>query len=287
VSLARTSFWVIYMLDLLAPFLVRAYVAIVLSAAAAAAGAVAVLRGVSYLPAEASHAALGGVSIAVFLGFILSVDLDPFYFAILFSACSAVLVAYAGGRLDRDAINSALGGVMAVSLAVYALLRALVPANMKTVIDGYLIGDILILTTKDLIQLGVTVLVAVFFEVLFYHEIMYICFDAEGAEAMGIRVKFYDYLMFFLMGLSGGLMAKVFGSLLVFALVMAPAAAARMFSSNVKNYLINTTLLTVSLGFLGLFVSIVLNLPSSGVIAGFTSAAYILSLAYSKAVRQK
>jgi ABC-type Mn2+/Zn2+ transport system permease subunit len=274
------------MVDVLAPFLVRAYIAIVLSGAAASAGSVAVLRGVSYLPAEASHSALGGVSIAVFLGYILAADIDPFYFAVLFSAASAVLVAYAGGRLDKESLNAALGGVMAVSLAVYALLRGLVPANLKVIIDGYLVGDILLLTNKDLIQLSITVAVALFFEVLFYREVMYICFDSEGAEAMGINVKFYDYLMFFLIGLSGGLMSKIFGTLLVFALVLAPAAAARMFSAHVRTYLANTVILTVVLGMLGLFVSIYLDLPSSGVIAGLTSAAYVVSLVYFKAMKK-
>ena len=274
------------MVDLLAPFLIRAYIAIVLSGVAASAGSVAVLRGVSYLPAEASHSALGGVSIAVFLGYVLSANIDPFYFAVLFSAASAVLVAYAGGRLDKESLNAALGGVMAVSLAVYALLRGLVPGNLKVIIDGYLVGDILLLTSRDLMQLGITVAVAVFFELLFYREVMYICFDAEGAEAMGINVKFYDYLMFFLVGLSGGLMSKIFGSLLVFALVLAPAAAARMFSAHVRTYLINTVILTVALGMLGLLVSIYLDLPSSGMIAGLTSAAYVVSLVYFKAMKR-
>lgn len=274
------------MVDLLAPFLIRAYIAIALSGVAASAGSVAVLRGVSYLPAEASHSALGGVSIAVFLGYVLSANIDPFYFAVLFSAASAVLVAYAGGRLDKESLNAALGGVMAVSLAVYALLRGLVPGNLKVIIDGYLVGDILLLTSKDLMQLGITVAVAVFFEVLFYREVMYICFDSEGAEAMGINVKFYDYLMFFLIGLSGGLMSKIFGSLLVFALVLAPAAAARMFSAHVRTYLINTVILTVALGMLGLLVSIYLDLPSSGMIAGLTSAAYVVSLIYFKAMKR-
>jgi ABC-type Mn2+/Zn2+ transport system permease subunit len=274
------------MVDFLAPFLIRAYVAIVLSGIAASAGSVAVLRGVSYLPAEASHAALGGVSIAVFLGYVFGAGVDPFYFAVLFSAASAVLVAYAGGRVDKESLNAALGGVMAVSLAVFALLRGLVPANLKVVIDGYLVGDILLLTNRDLMQLGVTVALAVFFELLFYHEVMYICFDPEGSEAMGINVKFYDYLMFFLIGLSGGLMSKIFGSLLVFALVLAPAAAARMFSAHVRTYLINTVILTVLLGMVGLLMSIYLDLPSTGMIAGLTSAAYVASLLYFKAMKK-
>jgi len=274
------------MVDLLAPFLIRAYIAVILSGIAASAGSVAVLRGVSYLPAEASHSALGGVSIAVFLGYILAANIDPFYFAVLFSAASAVLVAYAGGRLDKESLNAALGGVMAVSLAVFALLRGLVPGNLKVIIDGYLVGDILLLTSKDLMQLGITVGVALFFEALFYREVMYICFDSEGAEAMGVNVKFYDYLMFFLIGLSGGLMCKIFGSLLVFALVLAPAAATRMFSAHVRTYLLNTMILTILLGILGLFASIYLDLPSSGVIAGLTSAAYVVSLVYFKAMKK-
>jgi len=81
-------------------------------------------------------------------------------------------------------------------------------------------------------------------------------------------------------------MSKIFGSLLVFALVLAPAAAARMFSAHVRTYLINTMILTIVLGMVGLFASIYLDLPSSGMIAGLTSAAYVVSLFYFKAMKK-
>ena len=77
-------------------------------------------------------------------------------------------------------------------------------------------------------------------------------------------------------------MSKVFGSLLVFALVMAPAATSRYISSDVRRYLSNTIILTISLGLFGLFLSIFLDLPTSGIIAGLTSGAYIFGIVYFK-----
>lgn len=268
------------MLDLLSPFLIRAYIAILLTAFMSLASGIALLRGVSYLPAEASHSALGGAAIGVFLGYILSMQIEPFYFAILFSSFTATLVAYAGRHGGADVLNSALGGALALSVSFYALFRTLVPTELKAVIDNYLIGDLLLLTISDLVRLATIIAVGAALLYMFKNEILYICFDQEGAEALGLNVPLYDYILFFFIGLAGGLAAKTIGSLMVFALIMLPSVIAKDFSKNIKNYFILILVLTLLFGYIGMLVSILSDLPSSGSIAAVSSVAYVMSLIY-------
>jgi ABC-type Mn2+/Zn2+ transport system permease subunit len=242
------------MLDLLSPFLVRAYIAILLTAFMSLASGIALLRGVSYLPAEASHSALGGAAIGVFLGYILSMQIEPFYFAILFSSFTATLVAYAGRHGGADVLNSALGGALALSVSFYALFRTLVPTELKAVIDNYLIGDLLLLTISDLVRLATIIAVGAALLYMFKNEILYICFDQEGAEALGLNVPLYDYILFFFIGLAGGLAAKTIGSLMVFALIMLPSVIAKDFSKNIKNYFILILVLTLLFGYIGMLL---------------------------------
>ncbi|MGQ9781547.1 MAG: metal ABC transporter permease [Nitrososphaeria archaeon] len=275
------------MLDLLSPFLVRAYFAILLTGFMSVASGIALLRGIAYLPAEASHSALGGAAIGVFAAYYLSLEADPFYFAILFSSLTAMLVAYAGRHGGADMLNSALGGALALSVSFYALTRTLVPAEQKAVIDNYLVGDILLLTLNDLMRLTTIIALGAILLYVFKNEILYICFDQEGAQALGLNVPLYDYILFFFIGLAGGLAAKTIGSLMVFALVMLPSVIAKDFSRNIRRFFILTLVLTLFFGYSGMLISISANLPSSGSIAAVSSLAYISSLAYKGLKKEK
>ncbi|MBC7091349.1 MAG: metal ABC transporter permease [Nitrososphaeria archaeon] len=270
------------MLDPFSPFLVRAYFAILLTGFISLSSGFALLRGVAYLPAEASHSALGGAAIGVFIGYIFRTEVEPFYFAILFSSFTAMLVSYAGKHGGAEVLNAALGGMLAISVSFYALLRALVPAELKVVVDGYLVGDILLLTLDDLIRLATVIFFGTLIVYLFKSEILYVCFDPEGAEALGLNVSFYDYILFFFMGLAGGLAAKTIGSLMVFALIMLPAVIAKGYSRNIRKYFLITILLTLFFGYSGIIVSIISGLPSSGSIAAISSFSYIISIILNK-----
>lgn len=274
------------MLDPLSPFLVRAYFAIILTSFMSLTSGFALLRGASYLPAEASHSALGGAAIGVFIGYMFGIGVDPFYFAILFSSFTAMLVAYAGRHGGAEVLNAALGGMLAISVSFYALFRALVPAELKVILDGYLVGDILLLTYDDLIRLAMIIFCGTIILYLFKNEILYVCFDQEGAEALGLDVPFYDYVLFFFMGLAGGLAAKTIGSLMVFALIMLPSVIAKEYSKNIQKYFLNIVIITLVFGYSGILVSIISGLPSSGSIAAIASFAYIVSIIYSRSKKK-
>jgi ABC-type Mn2+/Zn2+ transport system permease subunit len=260
----------------LSPFMLRAYMAIFLLSLISLGGAVAVLRGVAYLPAESSHAALGGAALALFVGYITGLSIDPYFTAITFSIVAALVVAYVSRHSGPEVTGIAIAGALAISVSIYAFFRSLMPSWLQAKVDGYLLGDILLLSPIELIELALMVTVGTLFFILFYHEIMYICFDPEGASAMGLNVSLYDYMLFGMMGLAAGLATKAVGSLLVFALVMAPAAIAREFAGDAKSLLLITMSLTLLFGYIGLFISALINLATSGTIAIITSIAYIL-----------
>ena len=264
------------MLELfLSPFMIRAYIAVFLLSLMALGGAVAMLRGVAYLPAESSHAALGGAALALYLGYAMGLNVNPYFVAIGFSVVASLIVAYASRHADHEVVGIAIAGALAISVSIYAFFRSLVPSWVQAKIDGYLLGDILLLSPVELVELAFMTAIGILFFALFYHEIIYICFDPEGAGAMGLNVALYDYLLFGMMGLAAGLATKAVGSLLVFVLVMAPAAIARELAWDIMSFLLLTVGLTLTFGYLGLFISAATNLATSGTIAIITSLAYV------------
>jgi ABC-type Mn2+/Zn2+ transport system permease subunit len=266
------------MLEPLNPFMVRAVIAVFLAALMSTLGTLALLRGVAYLPAEVSHSALGGAAVGVYLSAYAASWIDPFLVAALFSVATALTTEYAGRREGAEVMGAAIGGSLAATLAIYAFIRGLVPGELKAVIDGYLIGDILLLSSRDIIQLSAVSILTLAFTLLFYNELIYICFDMDGAEALGLNVKLYDLLLFALAGMAGVVAARSVGALLVYAFMIAPAASARELTNRVRDHLILTFIIALSSGLIGLAAASTFNLPASGTIAAIPSGLYIILL---------
>lgn len=262
------------------PLFLKALVGVALASLMSMIGAIALLRGVAYLPAEVSHSALGGAAVGVLLSAYVSPAFEPFLMAIAFSVATALLTEYAGRKEGPEMMGAAIGGALAITMSIYALIRGIVPGELKAIIDGYLIGDLLLLSISDLVELASVAALVLFFLTTFYSEFVYLCFDMDGAEALGINVKLYDALLFGLTGLAGVVATKAIGALLVYAFIIAPAAAAKELASSVRLHLTLTFAIALSSGILGLGLSIMLNLPASGVVAAIPSAFYITSLTF-------
>ncbi|MCI4438968.1 metal ABC transporter permease [archaeon] len=264
------------MVNLIDPMFLKALLGLLLASLMAPIGALATLRGVSYLSAEVSHAALGGASLGfflIYLGFSFS---NPFLSALFFSIGVSLFTAYLGRRSGPEASGSAIGSMLALSMAIYALVRGLLPGEIKAMLDTYLIGDVLLLTSSDLVQIFIVVLVSLVTLALFYNEFVYVCFDYDGLETMGLNAKLYDYLLFALLGLSGVIEAKSIGAFLVFAFMIAPAGIAKEVTKSVGSFLFLSFLIAFLSSIIGLFISILFNLPTSGVVAIFPSSLYLI-----------
>lgn len=263
------------MVDLLSPFLIKAYVAVLLMAATSMIGSISVLRGVAYMPAEAAHAALGGAAIGILFGHVANLILDPYVIATIFASLTTLFAGYVGRKGGAEAIAAALAGALTLSVSVYAFVRYVLPAKLRVILDGYLVGDILLLGDFDIVALSILTVVCMTIFTMFYNEIIYVCFDPEGAEAMGVNVIFYDFVIFFLIGLTGSVATKTVGTLIVYALVIAPAITAKELSRSVNGMLTFSAIITLVAGYGGLMFSIVFNFPSSGSIAMLASAIYV------------
>ncbi|MEM2058139.1 MAG: metal ABC transporter permease, partial [Thermoproteota archaeon] len=106
----------------------------------------------------------------------------------------------------------------------------------------------------------------------------FITFDPEAAEAMGLRVSAYHYLMTTLVALFSVVAVKVVGVILATVLLIAPAAAAYEFSHNLEGMILLSLAISMVSGFFGFFLSLAVNLAPSPLIGIAVSAAYLLAL---------
>ncbi len=260
------------MLDIFSyPFVWRALVAIIIAAVVSSVvGTFTVLRGFSTLSAAITHSSFAGASIAVIYG------VNPLLGALALSLGFSGLTAYASSSSERKA-DVVIGMIFGFSTAL-AVLFLSIASTYTAAAWSFIIGDVLGVSWMDLYTLIIVAVVALGIIALLYKEFKFITFDPEAAEAMGLRVSAYHYIMVFLIALFSVVAIKVVGVILAIVLLIAPAASAYEFSHDLERMLIISMIIALIAGVLGFFLSLIFNIASSAFIGIAVSIAYLIAL---------
>ncbi|MEM4521208.1 MAG: metal ABC transporter permease [Candidatus Bathyarchaeia archaeon] len=258
------------------PFILRAIMGTFFMSLSVPIMVIMLLRGSLYITPEISHAALGGAALGVLLQMISPVIVNPFLIVLLFCLITAVLAAYAG-RSGPQALGAMLSALLAISVTIYAVIRSWLPIEKKILVDGYLISDILLLSIIDLLSLAIASIIAFTITIMFYREFIYICFDADTAEALGLRVKLYNILLFVTTSIAVAVIVKAVGVLLSVTLLTLPAAASRALTRSINIMLLASFIMALLSGLAGIALSYQLNIPTSGAIALISTAIFLIT----------
>jgi ABC-type Mn2+/Zn2+ transport system permease subunit len=269
-----------FILILTSPIIQRALIASILVAIiAATSGTFMVFRGLSFLTAGVAHAALGGVALALFFqATALAPWFDPILGAVIFAVFVAVLTAYAGERGVAQKMEVAVGVSFALSMSIAVFLMYYLPPTLVPVIWGYLIGDILLLDNLDIVLLlGVALSLVILF-ILFKKEFVYVSIDMEGSTAHGMNARAYNYLLLIFAAIAIALTIKAVGAILVYAILIAPAAASNEVMKTVNNVIIGTFVIALTAMILGLAGSFAINASPSAIAGIIAALSYIVAI---------
>src|SRR3972149_2055590 len=189
-------------------------------------GVFVILKGLSFIGAGTAHAAFAGVVLAYLLG------INPLALAILFGLITVWItgIMEEKGKMKLDVSI----GILYTSTMALAILFIGFMKTYNAEIYGYLFGSILSVTTTDIwiiTVLGFSVLTTVF---LFFKEFHFITFDREMAEATGIPARSLFFVLISLIALTVVVSLKSVGAILVFAMIMIPAATAYQLTHSMK-----------------------------------------------------
>lgn len=260
------------------PFVLRAVAGILLIAVnAALSGVFASFRSLTFLVSGASHAAMAGAALAIVLdAYGLLRGASPVVGGVIFAVGLALVVARATYHSSERAADPAIGVGFAFSMALAVVLISFVPQS-ATRVWGVLLGDLLLLTAEDLWLLAaLTAVVAGAFWLL-WQPFLFITFDIEGAKAFGIRAEAYNYALFALIGLSSAIILKGVGAIVVFAMLVSPAATALLVATSVRRVVLCAFAITVVSGLLAVLVSFYTRLSVSALAALFAASSYLLA----------
>ena len=254
-------------------FFVRALLAAAgVACVAAPVGCVLLWRRMAYFGDTMAHSALLGVALGAALG--LGLGVSVFGVAI---AVALLLVALE--RTARLATDSLLGVLSHSSLALGLVVLSLSASGYRHDLIGYLFGDVLAVTAWDIAIIwgGGGVCLAVLATI--WRGLVAATLHADLAQAEGIPVFRLQTLYVVLMAAIVAVGMKVVGVLLIVALAIIPAAAARGLSRTPEQMAIVASVVGIACGVLGLFGSLWLDTPSGPSIVVAATVLFFASLA--------
>lgn len=236
-------------------------------------GVFVILRNLTFIGAGTSHAAFAGVT----LGYLI--NLNPIYFAIVFSLLTVWVVGYLN-RMGYLKLDASVGIFYSLTMALAVLFIGLMKVYNAEVY-GYLFGSILSVTKTDLaviLILGLAVLSLVY---LFFKEFHFITFDEELARASGIPAEWLSFLLLTMIAMTIVISLKSVGAILVFALIVTPAAAAYQLTFSMIRMFFYSAVIGITSSVGGVFLSYWLDLPSGATTVLFVSLMFFVSLIFS------
>jgi len=250
-------------------------VAVVAGALSGLLGVFVVLRGMSYIGHGLSHAVFGGAAASAVMGF------NYFIGAGIWGIVSGVLI----GRIARRRIIGADAAIGVVTTASFALGLALLNryGQAQRSIEAVLFGSVLGVKTADIIAVAVVGILATGVIVVGYRRFLFSTFDPDVAQVTGVRVSVMEAALMVMLSLTILVTMRVIGTLLISALLVIPAATARMLTNRFARMLWVSPVIGAAAAFVGMNLAYHTDTSASAMIilvgaAGFTTVYFGLGV---------
>jgi len=256
------------------PFMLRAlWASLIVGVVCPVLGTYVVLRGMAFLGDALAHIILPGVVLAFLLG--LPLALGALAVGVL--AALAINAISARAELREDAaIGVVFAGAFALGVALLSLQR-----SYAVDLTHILFGDLLGVSSADLVLMGALGALVLLVVVAFYKEFLVLSFDPLLATTLRLPVSFLKNLLLVLLAVVIVMSLQVVGVALVLAMLVTPASAAYLWSRRLP------PMMAIAAGFgsisalVGLLLSYHLNLASGPAIVlvetGLFGLAFLVS----------
>lgn len=234
-------------------------------------GSVVVWRRMAYFGDTLAHAALLGVALAI------AAEQLPMAGVGIIGVLIAVVLFWLEKR--RDLSTDTLLGILSHSaLALGLIVLSVIQARGFNInLMSYLFGDLLAIGPSDLVLMygSVVVILLVFSQIL--SPLISISVNEELARIDGVAVEKIRFIFMILLAIVIAVALKVVGILLITALLIIPAATARLFSKSPKQMVITSILVAIASVVLGLYSSLSWDFPTGPAIVVSASGLFFVS----------
>ncbi len=264
------------------PFVARGLIAIlILGPLLGGMSHLVVARRLAFFSTAIGQAALTGLTLGLILG-------EPIQapYAGMFGFCfvAAIVMVYVKRR-SKLPPDTLIGVFMALTLGlgICLLVAATKQFNIHQ-IEAVMFGSLLTVTDTDLLLLALAALGIAAVLARSYNALLLDSLGRPLAGAEGVSTGRDEYVFVVLLTLAIVVSLKVVGALLVEALVVVPAAAARNLARSTRGYLAWSVVSATATGAAGIFVSTRFRVPTGGAVVLALAACFFVTLALGAAL---
>ena len=252
---------------LTSPFMRNAVVGgTIVALAAGLIGYFIIVRRTAFAAHALAHIGLPGATGAVLLGLPAVLGLG------VFCVGGALVIGVLGKRAsERDVVT---GTILAFATGLGLFFNSLATKSSSTM-TNVLFGNLLAISSDQLAIFAALLIVLALTIGLMYRQLLYSSINAPVAEAKGLPVRMLSVLFMVLLALAVTMAVQAVGTLLLFALVITPAATAITLTPRPVVAMVVSTGLSVVCVCIGLAASAMFNLPPSFLIVTIVTGIWL------------
>lgn len=255
-------------------FMQRAFLAASLAAVVCAAvGTFVVLKGLAFMGDAVAHSSLAGMALVYALGGSILLG------ALAWVVPASLVITYVSRRANVM-LDTSIGIIYAGGFALGIIILSQV-SNYTVDLFGFLFGNVLGATWGDIIIIGAVAAAVLLVMAILYKELIFTSYDSTMAEVSGVPVRLVQYLMPLLIGVTTVVALKTVGIVLVLALLVTPAATARLLVRRLPLMMATSVLVALAATVVGLYLSFHLDLASGPTIVLVATGIFALALVVS------
>jgi len=240
-------------------------------------GTMVVAKRMAFFSQAIGNAALTGVAIGVIIGESYTAPyVSMFSFCILFGLLLNFTKTHT--KMSSDTL---IGVFLSISLAIGATTLLWVSAKVNThILDTVMFGSILTVNDTDITVLLLTTLITVAVALPLYNRMLLASLNPSLAHVRGIRVKALEYVFVLLLTILTVACVKIIGAVLVEALLLIPAAAARNLNRSIRGFVIWSMIFSTASCLMGVWAPMRfdLPLPSGGAIILAAASIFLVTM---------
>ena len=216
------------------------------------------------------HGAFTGIAIGVLFG-----SVSPLFSLIIFSVAFAVFITYIKNK-STASTDTIIGVFSSTAIALGLMIMSRGGGFNK--FSSFLIGDVLSITVEDLQGLLVVVAVVLLGWAVLFNRLLVLSINSAFARSRGISTFWVESLFAALLAVVVSVSIQWVGILIINALLVLPAAAARNVTNTVKSYQLLSVAIALTAGISGLLLAYYCNMAAGATIVVLSALIFFVTL---------
>ncbi len=236
-------------------------------------GSIVTVKRIAGLAGAISHAVLGGIGMALYLSATGKIPgMSPILGAIIFAILAAAIIGIVSLKAKQRE-DTVINAIWAIGMSIGVLFMAKTPGYTDP--TSYLFGNILLISSRDLIMLAVLDIIVVFLAWRFYPQIEASSFDEEFAQVRGVRTDAVFFILLTITAIAVVLLQTFVGIVMVIAMLTLPAGTAGYAARNLAGMMGLSWLFATVFSVSGLMAGWVLDVPVGAMVVVIAGAVFL------------